>query len=52
MERSRFGGSDTLQATLPSGHDHDGTPVAPYIYAVQASGGRCNGHSVSERPPP
>jgi CubicO group peptidase (beta-lactamase class C family) len=39
MERSRFGWSDTLQATMPSGHEHNGTPVAPYIYAVQASGG-------------
>ena len=39
MERAHFAWSDSLRPTVPMGYDLDGTPVPPYVYPAQASGG-------------
>ena len=39
MTRSHFGPVDSLAAAAPTGYELDGTPVPPYEYPAQASGG-------------
>lgn len=39
MHRSRFGWAETLHTAMPMGHELEGTPVPPYVYPVNASGG-------------
>ncbi|PQJ27001.1 hypothetical protein BSZ35_17970 [Salinibacter sp. 10B] len=39
MRRSTFAWRDSLREYIPMGYEGDGTPVAPYVYPVRASGG-------------
>ena len=39
MHRSSFGWDETLRPSIPLGYEQQGTPVPPYVYPVNASGG-------------
>jgi CubicO group peptidase (beta-lactamase class C family) len=39
MRRSRFGWTEGLRDAMPMGYELDSTPVPPYVYPVNASGG-------------
>ncbi len=39
MHRSSFGWDEALRPSIPMGYEQQGTPVPPYVYPVNASGG-------------
>ena len=39
MHRSSFGWDETLRPSIPMGYEQQGTPVLPYVYPTNASGG-------------